>query len=127
MSIISDVGRNANLCIRRVSRVQFLPFLIINLGAQVRQGRDIGIWFSIIFQSFIQPMSVKEKRNNQKHLRFSPRHVPSKKQNELSSWVWAFSRIITSNSLSIRQTTVQHADSCHVMIIILLEFPFIFI
>lgn len=86
---------------------KFLLFLIIILGAQVRQVRDVRIWFSIRFQSFVQLVSIKEKWNNQKHLRFSPRSVLLEKQNKLTSWAGAFSRIIFSNILSKRTTTVQ--------------------
>lgn len=40
---------------------KFPPLLIIILGAQMRQVWDVGIWFSIRFQSFIQPVTIKEK------------------------------------------------------------------
>lgn len=62
-----------------------LPFLIMNLGAQLSQAWYGGIWFSIRFQFFIQPVSTKEKWKYQKQLRISPRPSPSEKQNKLSS------------------------------------------
>lgn len=105
---------------------KFLPFLIIILGAQVRQARDVEIWFSVRFQYFIQTVSIKEKWKNQKQLRFSPRHFPSERRTNWIVGVKHFPEMKSQNILSIGRTILQLVGSCSVIIIILSEFPAIF-